>query len=147
VNSLQKVAVIVCLSFLPGCGNGLSSLTGVVTVNGKPAPEGIALEFAPVGPGGSSSFASTDSEGRYEASFTFKEKGIQPGEHSVRLVPGGGSIQTNMPEIGADGKPIQKANADSSAPFPQSYYQEIQRIKVDSGRNNIDIALKTDSPK
>ncbi len=41
-----------------GCGNGLSSLTGTVRVDGQPAPEGVSLEFSPTAAGGAPSYGS-----------------------------------------------------------------------------------------
>ncbi len=131
-----------------GCGNGLSSLTGTVRVDGQPAPEGVSLEFSPTAAGGAPSYCSTDSQGRYEAAFTFREKGIQPGEHRVRLVPGGAGPggPSKMPEFGPDGKPIVVASVTPKK-FPDAYFQEIQKIQVESGSNKIDIDLVTEEAK
>ncbi len=130
-----------------GCGNGLSSLTGTVRVDGQPAPEGVSLEFSPTAAGGAPSYGSTDSQGRYEAAFTFREKGIQPGASrsisSRRAGPGGPS---KMPEFGPDGKPIVVASVTPKK-FPDAYFQEIQKIQVESGSNKIDIDLVTEEAK
>lgn len=123
-----------------GCGNGLSSLNGTVTVDGKPAPAGISLSFSPVDAGGSPSYATTDGQGRYEAAFTFQEKGIQPGRIRVQLVPGGEG-STSMPEI-KDGKPVVKPE-NKRPQFPKEYYQEIMIITVAEGANTIEIPLST----
>ncbi len=130
---------------LTGCGNGLSSLQGTVQVDGSPAPAGISLQFSPVS-GGSPSYAETDDQGRYEAAFTFREKGIEAGEHIVSLTPGGGAASGSMPVIGEDGRPVTSANAASNgaaASFPQKYYSEITRITVEPGANDIDIELES----
>lgn len=138
-----RASVVTVLFTLTGCGNGLSGLQGTVLVDGKPAPAGISLQFSPVG-GGSPSYAETDAEGRYEAAFTFREKGIEVGEHIVSLTPGGGSASGSMPVIGEDGKPVSGATtgSDAASPnFPQKYYSEITRVKVEPGSNEIDIEL------
>jgi len=140
-----RAGVVTLLFALAGCGNGLSGLQGSVLVDGNPAPAGISLQFSPVG-GGSPSYAETDAEGRYEAAFTFREKGIEVGEHIVSLTPGGGSASGSMPVIGEDGRPVSgaKTGGDDALPsFPQNYYSEITRIKVESGSNEIDIELES----
>lgn len=129
------------LLLLTGCGNDLSTLEGTVLVDGETAPEGLSLQFTPTEPGGSPSYASTDQDGHYEANFSFREQGIQPGRHSVRLVPGGGG-QHSMPTIGPDGKP-QPASA-KTANFPESYYEEIQTVTIEPGSNEIDLDLTTE---
>ena len=93
-------------------------------------------------PGGSPSYATTDENGHYEAAFTFREVGIQPGEHRVHLVPGDGGGSTTMPVIGPDGQPV--AGQTVSRPrFPKEYYQEITKITVDPGSNEQQIDLTT----
>jgi len=146
IRSLSVILLCTCISNLVGCGDGLSSLNGHVTIDGQPAPAGVELEFAPVGPTGSSSYASTDASGSYEANFTFQKTGILAGEHSVRLVPGGSPIgPSTMPVIGPDGKPVAEMNAPERPKFPEHYFQEIQRITIESGSNQIDIPLTTAS--
>lgn len=142
--ALRATAVIL-LCTLTGCGNGLSSLQGTVLVDGNPAPAGISLQFSPTG-GGSPSYAETDAEGRYEAAFTFREKGIEVGEHIVSLTPGGSAASGSMPVIGEDGRPVSEAKTGSAAGppnFPQKYYAEITKINVESGSNEIDIELES----
>ncbi len=127
---------------LMGCGSGLSTLEGTVTVDGKPAPEGISLSFTPVDGNGSPSYASTDSNGHYEAAFSFQKKGIEAGEHRVQLVPGSDPGSGTMPQIGPDGQPIPSSKPKRPQ-FPKEYYQEIQKITVESGHNSIDLDLKS----
>ncbi|WP_166823307.1 Ig-like domain-containing protein [Thalassoroseus pseudoceratinae] len=125
-----------------GCGNGLSTLEGTVTVDGNPAPEGINLSFTPADGTGSPSYASTDADGHYEAAFSFQKKGIKAGEHRVQLVPGNDSGSNTMPQIGPDGKPVPSSKPKRPQ-FPKEYYQEIQLITVESGHNTIDLDLKS----
>ncbi len=123
---------------LSGCGNDLASLKGTVFIDGQPAPEGVSLGFAPLETGGSPAYAATDSEGRYEAAFSFQETGIQPGKHRVHLVPGGGGGSATMPQIGPDGTPVPSASPPA---LPKEYYQEITTIAVEPGANEIDLQL------
>jgi hypothetical protein len=137
------LATMVCCLPAIGCGDRLSALSGTVTIDGQPAPKGLSFEFSPTGPG-SSSYAATDANGRYEAAFTFRQKGIQPGEHRVRLIPS--EVEIPMPEIGPDGKPIGvPAGPSLVAKLPRKYYEQIELITVLPGRNTHDIVLSTAS--
>lgn len=123
-----------------GCSDGLAGLEGTVTIDGSPAPQGLSLQFTPVNTGGSPSYASTDEHGHYEAAFTFNRKGIEPGQHLVRLIPSGGD--TGMPKLGPDGKP-EPAPPSPVSKLPSGYYEKIETLEVPPGKNVIDIHLKT----
>ena len=128
---------------LCGCGDGLSSLTGTVTIDGKPAPEGLSLTFQPL-ESGSPSYATVDRDGAYEAQFTFKRSGIQAGKHRVHLIPS--EVSRPMPVIGDDGKPIADESSDAVDRFsnlPEDYYREIEIITIEPGANTKDIKLST----
>lgn len=135
---LSIAALFLCLS---GC-DGLASLEGTVTIDGEPAPAGVSLQFTPVTGKGSPSYASTDASGHYEAAFTFQKMGIQPGEHSVRLMPS--QVETPMPRIGPDGRPVGPPPVSPLKNLPQEYYQEIQKITVEPGSNTINLDLKSE---
>ena len=135
--------LLVLATFATGCNDRLSSLRGVVTIDGQPAPKGLAFEFSPVGTG-SSSYASTDGEGRYEAAFTFRRKGIEPGEHLVRLLPS--QIEMPMPKIGANGRPVEMSEQRSPVgKLPREYYERITTIVISPGSNSYDFELTTGS--
>lgn len=140
---------IACLVSL-GCGDGLSSLRGTVTIDGKPAREGLGLQFQPIG-AGSPSYATTDKDGNYVAQFTHRASGIQPGKHRVSLVPGGGGGGEQIPDNIDDAMSRRKVDtaeqANRRAQLPQSYYSEITVITVESGSNTINIALESVQPK
>jgi len=138
-----RLLAAVVLVAAVGCGgSGLPSLTGTVSIDGKPAPAGVALQFSPTLEGGSPSYAKTDAEGKYEAQFSFNKTGIQLGEHSVKLIPG--SVETPMPEIGPDGRPIGPPPKNPMANLPQSYWEEIETIQVTAGSNSHDIVLQSE---
>jgi hypothetical protein len=141
MNKYALLSTAVLLACAPGC-DGLASLEGTVTIDGKPAPAGVSLQFAPVTGKGSLSYASTDANGHYEAAFTFQKKGIQPGEHSVKLMPS--QVETPMPKIGPAGRPVGPPPVSPLKNIPQEYYQEIQKITVEPGSNTINIDLKTE---
>ncbi|MFN3150843.1 carboxypeptidase regulatory-like domain-containing protein [Bremerella sp.] len=140
---LTKLFAVALLAAAAGCGgSGLPSLTGTVTIDGKPAPAGVALQFSPTAEGGSPSYAQTDADGKYEAQFSFNKTGIQLGEHSVKLIPG--SVETPMPEIGPDGKPVGPAPKNPMGSLPKSYWEEIEVIQVEPGSNTHDFALTSE---
>lgn len=145
-HTLRRTCVLFAVAFLAaavGCGgSGLPSLTGTVTIDGKPAPAGVAIQFSPIAEGGSPSYAQTDANGHYEAQFSFSKTGIQLGEHSVKLIPG--SVETPMPEIGPDGRPVGPAPKNPLAQLPKSYWEEIEVIQVNGGSNSHDIALTSE---
>jgi len=130
---------------VPGCsGDDLATLTGTVTIDGKPAPEGLSIEFAPIDGPGSPSSARTDADGNYVAMFTFKKEGIQPGRHRVHLMPS--QIERPMPQIGPDGKPLPSEADEAIARFgklPEKYWREIEIITIEPGANTKNIDLKT----
>ena len=132
-----------------GCGGPSTTLTGSVTVDGRPAPAGLLLEFSPTATG-TSAYAATDAQGRYEACLTFQRKGIEPGEHRVRLMPGSGTLSA-APESGAPSPAAPPRSPPTSPPgsaggFPQAYYAEIERIVIQPGRNHHDLSLSTEPP-
>ncbi|GAA4431542.1 hypothetical protein [Bremerella cremea] len=140
--NLARCLFLLVLLVVTGCGGGgLPSLSGVVTIDGKPAPAGVALQFSPTTDGGSPSYAQTDHSGHYVAQFSFNKPGIQIGEHSVKLIPG--SVETPMPEIGPDGRPVGPLPKNPMADLPRGYWEEIEVIVVESGSNRHDIALKS----
>ncbi|WDI43763.1 hypothetical protein [Bremerella sp. P1] len=126
-----------------GCSNGgLSTLTGTVTIDGKPAPQGVSLQFSPTGEGASPSFASTDASGKYEAAFTANRKGIMPGEHLVKLIPS--SIDLPMPKLGLNGRPIGPPPKSPLEDLPNEYYRQIETIQIGPGSNTYDFDLESE---
>lgn len=139
ISLLSIAALALCVV---GCGDGLSSLKGTVTIDGQPAPAGVSLEFQPTDPNGLPSYAVTDASGAYEAAFTHKKKGIQPGETIVRLAPS--EIEEPMPVIGPDGKPVKSDKPKNPlANLPGDYYKQIETFTVNPGSNTKDIELKS----
>lgn len=130
-----------CLIALAGCGRRDIGATasGLVTIDGRPAPAGLRLDFQPQGPGGSPSMGVTDSAGRYELWFTAAHRGVMPGECRVMLQP--------SRETGPDGIPgIPAALKDLR--IPDAYAGERSPLirTVKPGHNTIDIAIDTATP-
>lgn len=141
-----------CLALMaqPGCGNdGLATLTGTVTIDGELASAGIGLEFNPL-QGGSPSYAQTDEQGVYEAAYTHKRMGIEPGEHRVKLFPAGGGggggrpVREKMPVPGENAAGSMRGSSPSGPKLPRSYYSEIMKITVEPGNNTITIPLESE---
>jgi len=131
-------AVAACLVVLLGCGRRDIGATarGVVTIDGKPAPAGIRIDFQPQGPTGSPSMGVTDAAGQYELWFTAADKGVMPGECRVMLQP--------SREHGPDGTP-RIPEALKSLRLPEEYAGERSPLvrTVQPGRNQIDITIDT----
>lgn len=126
---------------LSGCGDGLSSLKGKITIDGQPAPKGFGLELVPTDSNLLPVYAYVaDNAGNYEALFSESKKGVQPGEYKVRLLPQGDG---GMPELDASGNPIAKENENAIPNFPTSFYSEMERLTVVEGNNTKNFHLKT----
>ena len=127
------------MMFLPmlfaGCGEDgpeLGTVTGVVTLDGKPA-QGLTIRFVPQKEGASPSYGSTDAEGRYELFFTMDKAGAVPGTHSVEIEP---------PEqaVDEDGKPVGSA----PLPIPRRYRTAgTLTAEVKAGANSFDFPLES----
>ena len=134
---MQRVAIAVlaatCLGFL-GCGDGskLVSVSGVVTVDGKPYKNAI-VSFQPVATGGAlnagmGSTGLTDENGKFTLTTMDGKNGAVVGPHKVR-------IQTKRddptayvdPNIGSDDNPDpdgpKKKNVKID-PIPTEWYSD-----------------------
>lgn len=127
------------LALLPsGCGSGVgATVTGLLTIDGKPAPAGIRIDFEPQVENASSSTGFTDARGEYEMKFNVSKVGVMPGESLVRV-----SI---LPEIDARGKPTV-AEGLEGVKLPDSVGRNSTlRKTVKPGRNRIDIAIESEA--
>lgn len=136
--SAVALAGFACLLIgtLSGCSRSVgATASGTVTIDGKPAPAGIRVDFEPQFKGGSSSSGYTDAAGRYELKFNVNTVGVMPGESVVRL-----SIQ---PTFSVDGKPsLPEQLRDIRLPDSVGIASTLRR-EVKPGRNTIDIAVET----
>lgn len=87
-----QTSILTCLSLalLTGCSSDLppiASLTGTVTMDGKPYANG-SLMFTPTN-GGRPSVAATDENGNFTAMYNLDTSGALLGAHSVTFEPGG----------------------------------------------------------
>ena len=83
-----SIVVLVAVALVSGCGGGPASVSGVVTLDGKPV-EGATVTFNPAsGDGGGlgGSYGKTDAEGRYTLRTVAADKpGAAVGKHKVTI--------------------------------------------------------------
>jgi len=72
------------LFLLTGCGGGLPSVTGVVTMDGQPL-EGAVVMFTPAGTAGQVATGVTDSSGKFSMGTDKQENGVRPGKYRVTI--------------------------------------------------------------
>ncbi len=79
-----------------GCGSGLVTVTGKVTLDGQPV-EGAVVVFQGENGGGNPAAGQTDSEGVFQLGTFRSGDGAFPGEYKVLIIPPG-PITTARPE-------------------------------------------------
>lgn len=138
-NGIVTAFLLGSLALLPsGCGSGVgATVTGLLTIDGKPAPAGIRIDFEPQVENASSSTGFTDARGEYEMKFNVYSVGVMPGESLVRV-----SI---LPEIGANGKPAVAEGLEGVRLPDAVGKNSTLRKTVKPGRNRIDIAIESDA--
>ena len=128
---LAVCTVVLTAVGIMGCGQGgasSSTVKGVVTVNGSPAPAGLDISFQPTSDG-RASFGSTDAEGRYELSLTATKKGAQPGENIV-------TVQV----IEEEDSPVPAGLADIKI-LKKFSDPATHKVVVENGSNTIDLEI------
>jgi hypothetical protein len=119
---------------LAGCGGSRSSVSGTVTLDGKPL-SGASVTFAPVDTGeeaGVSSYGKTDDQGQFTLKTVDNDTpGAVPGKHWVRV-----SLSVGDPEDDAGTMTVDKV--------PPWYNTFTLLVKeVDSGDNTINLELSS----
>jgi hypothetical protein len=128
----------VCALLLSGCGSPIgATVTGLLTIDGKPAPAGVRIDFEPQVENASSSTGFTDARGEFEMMFNVNKKGVMPGESLVRIAV--------LPEVGPGGAPVVVKELEALR-IPDSVGRSSTLKKsVKPGHNRIDIAIETDA--
>ena len=149
------IAAACCLACLVviGCGPGgpeLGTVTGKVTLDGKPVTNGL-VTFVPVAKGGAS-IGKTDANGQYELLFVDR-KGALLGQHKVTVttVQEAAAVtlmRSDSPEYMKQAASATDKSAYNSAkvvePIPARYNTNTELTKeVKSGANVIDLELKS----
>jgi hypothetical protein len=68
-----------------GCSDGIGQVRGRLTIDGKPAPTGLILEFQPQSKAGPPSYGRTDGDGGFELWQSGTKKGLVIGPCLVRI--------------------------------------------------------------
>lgn len=134
----QKLLGVGLLVVAVGCsdgGPGLTTVTGTITLDGKPMP-GVLVTFAPLA--GSPSYGKTDVQGKYELWYTDDKKGAMLGKHDVML-----EVQklsaSEIAEMKAEG---QTVDTSPTIPIPRKYLgANALSAEVVDGQNEIDFEL------
>ena len=135
--SIGAVGLILYVVAITGCGTSPtdSTVTGVVTIDGAPAPEGVTIMFQPVQAGGSPSYGKTDSQGRYELRYNAIVKGANSGENTVSF-----GVEYMEDEDGVPFLPEPLKGLKIPAELQEN---SSLRKNVEPGRNEIDLEIST----
>ncbi len=131
---------IACILFVSGCGPSgpkLGSVTGTVTLDGKPV-QGALVTFISKAENGSSSFGKTDANGKYQLEFSTERFGAMLGAHEVEIV----TKRVNKSEEPDTGTVVQK----EFIPIPKHYARGALTAEVKAGSNVCNFPLTT-NPK
>ena len=138
---LMLLAVVVTSLSCAGCGDSLpATVTGTVTIDGKPLPENENVTgnvvFYPTA-GGAAAFGDVSSGGKYKIT-TGSTKGLAPGEYkvTVRVI----EIEPEPPG-GYKAAPPQKL---LSPPKYNDNEKTDLLVKVEPGSQTLDLDLTTD---
>ena len=139
---LLLIVTVFCASGCGRAGPKTSSVTGVVTIEGKPEAD-LQVTFEPQVPKGEKitgsavggiSVGITDAEGKFELTYRDgKQKGAVVGPHLVKIVSakGGGAAPENP------------ADAEPQLVIPQEYNRRTTlKAEVNEGDNEFDFDLK-----
>jgi hypothetical protein len=138
---LGTLFLLFAAAAIGGCGDGLASVTGMVTIDGQPIAGGPDVHamvcFSPVG-GGPPGIGTIDAAGRYSIS-TGTAAGIRPGKYLVavsatKLIPSG---QVGIPGGGRPLTPSKYANAKESG----------FAVDIQPGNNDLDFKLLSGSAR
>jgi hypothetical protein len=127
----------VLLPAMAGCGNGLATVSGTVTLDGQPAggPDRYAaVNFSRESGGGAPAVGIVDESGHYTLK-TGAQDGLEPGNYSVAI-----SVQKVTPPKSQDAMP--QLTLISPAKYSRAAESGLRK-EVKPGRNAIDFALSS----
>jgi hypothetical protein len=118
--------------FSTGCGSSysLGTVTGVVTLDGKPLPQATVTFSRGQG---RMSVGTTDDQGHYQLLYTVSPKGAEPGSHTVR-------IATQIEAFSGEGDLAAVEGRKELLPPRYNDRTELT-AEVKPGRNTIDFDL------
>jgi hypothetical protein len=128
ISKLVRFAVCGLVASLAGCGGSdgpkLASVTGTVTIDGKPV-SGAGVQFISQEPNGSVAYGMTDESGQYEMAFGQKRTGAFPGKNKV--------ILNSDSRISVGGEKY-----DGAEVFPPKYNTKSEEfVDVKEGESNV----------
>ena len=133
---LRTCAVCVLVT-AAGCGDGLGQVRGRLTIDGKPAPAGLILEFQPQSNGGPPSYGRTDGNGGFEVWQSGNKKGLVAGPCLVRITMP--PVDTSSP-----GRPTPLADELRTLVIPERYNSASNvTLDIKKGPQDIDIDVVT----
>ncbi|WP_146451107.1 hypothetical protein [Bythopirellula polymerisocia] len=138
---MRTFGLMVTVLLMTGCGNNLSQVTGVVSVDGQPLQGGSGVHatvfFHPVSKTGAAAVGVVGENGIYKLS-TGSQSGITPGEYVVTC-----SASQIIPSETPGGTPSGKRISD---PKYASAKTSGLRCEVQQGDNVFDISMDS-APK
>lgn len=134
---LFSIVPILCLTGCGSSGPALGTVTGTVTLDGKPVPAAL-VTFISKEADGTSSYGKTDANGKYQLEFTTERFGAMLGNHDVVITTKRMSAD-EAPDTGTDEKTEFIA-------IPKHYARGALTAEVKSGSNVCDFALSTKKP-
>jgi hypothetical protein len=150
MNRLVSFGLVLGLAALAGCEGGgpaLGTVTGTVSMDGKPLAN-TAVTFIPQGGGGTAS-GITDASGKYELNY-LDRKGALIGKHKVALTTVQQPSESNMANIPSDSPEYAKQAAAGASeynkvftePIPAKYNKQTTlEEEVKAGSNEINFEL------
>ena len=115
-----------------GCGSGysLGTVTGTVTLDGKPLPQATVTFSRGQG---RMSVGTTDEQGRYKLLYTVNQQGAEPGTHTVRITAQIDAVSGEGDLAAVEGR---------KELLPPRYHDRTElTAEVKPGRNTIDFDL------
>lgn len=134
--------LLLCLPIVSGCGNGLASVRGEVSLDGEPLKGGgdvrAMVYLYPEGGSGAPAVGLVDESGKYSVTTGTKE-GVEPGSYLV-------SISASQ-LVGEEKVGVPRAGRRITPPHYADPRQSDLRVEVAPGSNEFDFALDSTTAK
>lgn len=129
--SLCGSGLLLCMSAVLGCGVSLCDVSGVVSIDGKPAPPGMKITFTPRGRDAEPILAMTENDGRYLVIDRTGKPGLRTGSYTVSL--------------GYWGDPSMNPPGIADLTIPEAFSEETSTLVCEArgGKMEFDIDVKT----
>jgi hypothetical protein len=128
--------MLACSALVAGCGNGMSQVSGAITLDGQPlyARDGVTatVMFQPTG-GGAAAVGKLDRDGKYHIS-TGSQSGLRPGDYVATCAVNKVIASTDGGAASAKGMSDPKYSDSKTSGFA---------FTVRPGNNEFDLALES----